>query len=366
MIEYFSKRNLFDWELYIENNPHLKDTDYAVNKTTAWLHYLKFNYETKSKILPDNYNAELYLELNPDVKNYNNSVEFAIQHYLNYGISENRIYTNEQLNNTTIEKYHDWINLKNSSHIYNLPFTMKKNSFLYYLSAIGSPDLEIKLEILSHNLLYLYNNLNYSYNIIVNIYDDDATQIEKLLNSFTFLNNIFIHHKKGRLVELWKTNPYHNLINNYDYILYNLDDIKIEKMDIHELIDVKNKYSIEFLSPKVLYATHPYMYNQNDNILAFANKIEIYTLLLTSTDFFKFMDINDIENTHTWGIDLVLGYFNIKSAIYFKFDVSHQLVSNTNKDIADFQMQNYLKKFEIDYYTITNEIYPIFNECIEI
>ena len=365
MEKYFLEKKIFDWKLYIENNLEIKNTNFAKNKTTTWLYYVRFddNLNNKKTNIPYNFNPEIYLDLNFDVKNFNfdinrfnNITEFAVHHYLDYGINENRIYRNDHLNNVSLDTYNDWINHKNL--VENIPFNNKKNSFLYYLSAIGSPDLDTKLEILSHNLQYLYKNLNYSYDIMLNIYDEDSTKIENLLKSFYFLNNIIIHKQKGRLVELWKSNPHHHLIKNYDYILYNLDDVKIEKLDINELIDIKKKYSIEFLSPRVIGGTWDYMQNQNENILGFANKIEIFTLLLNSNDFFKFIDINDIENAHTWGIDLLLGFYNIKSAIYCKFYVNHLLESKTNTDIASAEMHKYLLKYEIDYSSLTDDIYP--------
>ena len=90
--------------------------------------------------------------------------------------------------------------------------------------------------------------------------------------------------------------------------------------------------------------TWDYMRNQKDNILALTNRLEFFCLLLNKDDFYKFMDINDINNTHTWGVDLLLGHFNIKSAIYFKFAVKHMLKSNTNGGIAGSEMHQYFNK----------------------
>jgi hypothetical protein len=219
-----------------------------------------------------------------------------------------------------------------------------KYQFLYYLAAIGENNLDTKLDILKHNLFCLHYNLRSNFDIMLNCYDEDISKVEIFLQTIPFLNNIIIHKQKGRLVQLWKTNPYHHLITNYDYVLYILDDVKILNWNIFELIRIKNKYSISFLSPKVLGGTWDYMRNQKNNILAFANRLELFCLLLNKDDFYKFMDINDINNTHTWGVDLLLGHFNIKSAIYFKFSVEHILKSNTNQGIAGSEMHQYLNK----------------------
>jgi hypothetical protein len=157
---------------------------------------------------------------------------------------------------------------------------MSNKFFIYYLAAIGSPFLDIKLDILKHNLIQIYNNIKISFDIILNCYDEDTSLIDNLLNSLTFLKSIIIYKKKGRLVELWNSNPHHSLLKNYKYILFILDDIKIENIDLLELIAIKKKYYINFLSPKVIGGTWDYMRKYENNTLAFANNIEILGVLM--------------------------------------------------------------------------------------
>jgi hypothetical protein len=216
--------------------------------------------------------------------------------------------------------------------------------FLYYLAAIGSPNIEEKTQILLDNLNYLYKQIKTSFDIIINCYDEDDETLEKQLKDLSFLRNVYFYRKKGRLVELWKTNPYHLYIQNYLYILFILDDVKFEQFNLLELISIKSIYQIEFLSPKVIGGTWDYMRNQPYNTLALANNIELFCLLLSPKDFTKFIEINDIENTHTWGVDYLLGHFQIKSAICFTNSVFHCLSSNTNCGLAGQQMHDYLRK----------------------
>ena len=103
-------------------------------------------------------------------------------------------------------------------------------------------------------------------------------------------------------------------------------------------------YDISFLSPQVLGGTWGYMRSQNYNQIAFVNTVEIFCLLFKPGDFYKFMEINDIENTHTWGTDFLLGHFKIKTAIYYKFVVNHVLPSKTNVTVAQKEMETYLRK----------------------
>ena len=104
-------------------------------------------------------------------------------HYLTYGVIENRIYKYEQIpNGFDLCHYFNWINKKNSNIIYDIPFDgfncsstqiqikpTTEYNFLYYLAAIGGPNLEIKLHILKNNLNYLHiNNNNKQFDIMLN------------------------------------------------------------------------------------------------------------------------------------------------------------------------------------------------------
>ena len=218
---------------------------------------------------------------------------------------------------------------------------------LYYLSAIGTPDLDLKVNILKKNLLHIYKNIKTRFDIIINCYNEDDTEIEEAINKFVFpfLKNIYVHKKRGMLVELWYSNPHHNVLVNYDYILYNMDDVEFKNINILELIEIKNKYEIEFLSPKIVASSHSYMNMHDSNVLAFSNRVEIYTLLFSYADFLKFLSINSVKNKHTWGVDKVLGVLNIKSAICYKFEAIHRLPSHSNPVEAMNEMTKYLRMF---------------------
>jgi hypothetical protein len=238
--------------------------------------------------------------------------------------------------------------------------------FIYYLAAIGSPHLDVKLEILKHNLLSIYNNIKIPFDIIINCYDEEDIEIHNMIRTLTFIKKVIIYKKKGRLVELWHTNPYHDLLKKYNYILFILDDVKIQNLDLLELIAIKKKYYIQLLSPKVMGGTWDYMRQFEENKLAFANNVEIFCLLFDYNDFMKFLSINDIENSHIWGVDLLFGYYNIKSAIYYKFSVEHMLPSTTDGGIAGHQMHVYLNKRGFKTVNEVNEKYKSIYKLIQI
>jgi len=218
--------------------------------------------------------------------------------------------------------------------------------FIYYLAAIGQPNLDIKIDILKNNLEKIYNNITQNFDIIVNCYEEDLSFNDIITSfNFNFLNNIYIHTKKGILCELWFTNDYNKKLNNYDYILFILDDVKILEMDINNLIHIKTKYNIEFLSPKVLNATWPFMKHPKYKNLIITNRVEIYCLLLNYSDFNNFMLLNDKNNPNIWGVDYLMSHFNIKSAVYHKNIVKHSLESSSNHDMAILEMNNLLIKY---------------------
>ena len=127
---------------------------------------------------------------------------------------------------------------------------------LYYLPAFGNNNLEIKYNILIHNLYYIYNKINKPFDICINFYtiSDD---IKVKLKSLSFINELYIYEKEGGiLTELFLTNPYNIYISNYDYVLFVLDDVKIMDLDLKNMIEIKEKYNIEILSPKILKSTN--------------------------------------------------------------------------------------------------------------
>ena len=235
--------------------------------------------------------------------------------------------------------------------------------FLYYIAAIGNPDLDKKLSILEYNLKYIYNDLNEKFDIIVNLYDIyNINKIEDLLYSFNFLENIYIYCRKGVLTELFLQNTYNENLDSYDYIMFILDDVQIEYLNIKEMIDIKDKYGIEIISPKVNNSTHLYMNKYNS--LTINNFLEIYCLLMSPVDIRKFFSLYNLDNKWMWGIDLLFGYYNIRVAVFNKFVVDHKLPSKSDGKIAYYLMEKYFKENTCfnKFYDVINKYNPIIKE----
>mgnify|MGYP006129733083 CR=1 FL=1 len=216
---------------------------------------------------------------------------------------------------------------------------------LYYIPAFGNPHLDYKINILIDNLKYLYNNIRINFDILVNIYETDRTLIKKIkyaVKQCKFINNKFYNVKKGILAELFLNCEFNKNIDNYDYILFAFDDVKIIHLDINDMIEIKNKYNIQILSTKILNASYGYMFNYDE--LTINNFLEIFLLLMTPIDMKKFLSINDIKNKWLWSIDLLFGYYNIKVGVYNKYFCKH-IFRNSDYDDAISDMNYYISKY---------------------
>lgn len=232
-------------------------------------------------------------------------------------------------------------------------------NIIYYLAAIGYPDMNIKLDILIKNLNYLHNQINRNFSIIINCYGHQD-EVMNCINQLSFLDNIYLHYvEKAILTELWLTNPYNDLVKDYDYLLFIYDDVEIENMNINDMINIKNKFNIELLSPRIEQSTHSFMNTHQDNSLSFMNALEIYCLLLTYDDFKRYLSIQTLENKWTWGTDILFGYFKINAAIYYKYSANHKLPSKSNQSIASKQMVKYLRKLDLNVRNIEKLYLPV-------
>lgn len=228
---------------------------------------------------------------------------------------------------------------------------------LYYIPAIGYPDLDIKRDILLHNLNYIYNQINEPFDISISFYDT-SEEIKLLLSQLTFLQNIYIYEKKGVLTELFLTNPKNIYNNKYDYIIFTLDDVKIINLDIYQMIKIKKQHEIIVMSPKVLKSNHEFVRMElPETSLTINNMLEIYLLLLTPSDFDIFCKFHTIRNKWMWGVDLLFGYYNIKAGVLYSCVVEQILPSRSDQRTAYHLMIEYFKE-----HTKYNDMCQIFHD----
>jgi len=197
---------------------------------------------------------------------------------------------------------------------------------LYYLPAIGDPDLGIKEAILLHNLNYIYKNIMQPFSLLINFYTHSES-IKAAVRGLGFIEQFYISERKGVLTELFLRNSDNIHVSEFDYVLFVLDDVKIVELDLPKMIDIKTKHGLEILSPRILKSTHSYM--NNGRSLTIHNFLEIYLILMTPKDFNRFCSIHTIENKWMWGVDLLFGYYKITAGVIHNYSASHELPSKT-------------------------------------
>jgi hypothetical protein len=122
--------------------------------------------------------------------------------------------------------------------------------------------------------------------------------------------------------------------------MFIMDDVKICDLKLHEMIRIKELFGIAVISPKIINSTYEYM-----NIHAgttINNFLEIYLVLLTPSDFNRFIGLYTIENRWMWGIDLLFGHYNIKAGLVNKFSAIHDLPSKCNNVEASDCIMTYI------------------------
>ena len=217
--------------------------------------------------------------------------------------------------------------------------------FLYFLAAIGGPDLKKKFKILSRNLIYIHHTLKHDFSIAINCYNS-PDEVSEFVKRFPFLDKIYFHSRPNSVLsELWFTNPDMEEYNNYDEIFFILDDVALSRVDIPSLIDIRNKHKIDIISPAIFGATHKHMMSESPKTLAFTNHLEVYCMLMKPSNFRRYLSINTVRNRWIWGVDMLFGHFGINTAVYYGMKAFHAIpAAHGRKDEASMLMNQYLNE----------------------
>jgi hypothetical protein len=234
--------------------------------------------------------------------------------------------------------------------------------FLYYLACVGVPNVQEKKDLIINNITKIYNQIQEKIDIVINCYDDSLDDLS-FLDLCEGINKYFIYKKKGILAEVWLTNPYNEIVKNYDYVFFILDDVKLNEFDINEMIRIKNNYNIEMLSPRVTNCYHTFMHTFSG--LTINNFVELFCLLLTPKDFYKFSSIHTVENKWMWGPDLLFGFYKIRAGVYNNCIANHEnFQSKSISFVRPWEsVNNYLK--EKTTFTDWTQLFQTYNPVIE-
>jgi len=170
--------NDFDWEQYIKLNIDL--TQYIKNEAID--HFLKYGinenrlYKIDYNQLPSDFDWKTYLELNKDLTSFNTESS-ALNHYLTHGIKEKRIYKkniDNKLNKFVDNQYNDTVNNKYDDGIDN-----KANININIYTLNNDFDYIYDDDILYTRPFYIDNPNYLKYNFDISLLNS--------LNSFIFI-----------------------------------------------------------------------------------------------------------------------------------------------------------------------------------
>jgi hypothetical protein len=165
----------FNWQKYLSLNPDIS----IQTQEFAEFHYLEYGvrekrYYKEEKRLPDDFIWQIYFIVNPDVTIQ--TQEFAEYHYLEYGIQEKRQY-----------KIHETMNVKNKTDI-----PKDKKNILYYVGTTSYQNFNTGIQRVSRNLSNIIGNYFNEFNLFLVIFDDTNNDFRLInsdeLNTFTQFN----------------------------------------------------------------------------------------------------------------------------------------------------------------------------------
>jgi len=195
-------------------------------------------------MIPLDFFPEIYLELNPDVKSVLKTYEKAKEHYLIYGINENRIYKYSQIpDGISLEYYFNWIKMKNSNEIYNLPFEGFKSPSseliiqkiiygIYFICCIHNYLDIVKEQLNELTNSGLYNDTTQLF-LFITLYDEKNVELKQILDFFDTKKKFTLILISENVFEKYAIRNYKKyLTTSEDYYIYYFHTKAASKNDI--------------------------------------------------------------------------------------------------------------------------------------
>jgi hypothetical protein len=230
------------------------------------------------------------------------------------------------------------------------------------ITGFGNNHIEHKLKILKNNIRRIINKSIDIWNkIIINIAVYEDNYILSLDDLLTTINkkiklDINIIYKKGIVGEFIYEYASPMIVNNYDYVMFILDDVEIlDDIDWEYLLILKENTQCDIISPSM--SKTSLLENKNmlvDERNRYNAKIipqcEYFCYIMDTNSYInKYYPLLDINNPWLWGIDLILYIVDIKVCLINSFVVHHYYKSesyfNFFRNPHD-DMINYLNKYK--------------------
>ena len=189
-------------------------------------------------------------------------------------------------------------------------------SLLVVIPGFGDPQLELKRDVLHHNLTLLRNTFEGSIHVMLFTYNDHAVNIE-------FPNvRITEHIEKGYLGEKLYKYVTPDLVKEYIVLL--LDDVRLsETVHVQQLLDLRRKYSIDILSPTLTTKSYKFMMQKQTHTLRKTNGIELFCYVMDSASYAKYYSMLDKTSAWLWGIDFSVGKQGLTTGLVDTMSMEH-------------------------------------------
>ena len=226
---------------------------------------------------------------------------------------------------------------------------------------IGSPEITLKSEILSHNMKYIRKTFTgditlklFKYDNYDIKYDFDGITVEEIC-------------EPGYIGQFYYKYVTPSVIQDYDHCMLLLDDVRLDTFNMDKVLQIQTKYGYDILSPSFdqKSKTHEYMKSNSKNEIHNTTGIELFCYTFTKESYIRYYNLLNDESAFLWGIDYNLGILDFKCGIMQPMVAEHCISGEcyVKKDAPDAfkEMENNDIRFGSTYSTI----YYIDSEIIE-
>ena len=295
--------NSFDWEMYLDNYPHLKNEFNTKHK--AWLHFISIGEKEGYKYFDINqrhenmkkfnsFDWEMYLDNYPHLKNDFGTKRKTWVHFISIGEKEGY-------------KYFD----------NNWKILLNRKSIFYYVGTTCYQDFNTGIQRVTRNLSSMIGNYFSEFNFFLVIYDKETNDLRLLNNNelttfckYNGYNHLefFDYNTKNRLFQLVKKNGLKitlfipELFNTYDYDLLDKiiktskknnyttahiyhDDSIYNNVDVDENVRknifetyIKSISNVDIILPNSNYSKSTYLFHKNRLRINTSQLVEAVTL----------------------------------------------------------------------------------------
>jgi hypothetical protein len=342
----------FNTDIYSLLNPDLEQLG-IVKREHLELHFIQYglynNFKYSINHVVHDFDPYIYRELNLDLFSSDIcNIDDLSYHYLKYGMAEKRNYRLKDIvdapNGLNKEESLEWLrfgqyNYNGSQYRELHPSLSKltetelrqhwldvgrleyincinKDKLLVIIPGLGNPHFDTKIQILLNNITTLRKS-HIHISLYIFLYSEEhLKELQEKLQNIQIDINIIC--KPGVIGQFIYNDISNTLVKNYDYILFILDDIELDKRyNINDCINLYKTYNMDILSFPLTSGSntaHDFMLQKQDfknNILE-VNFIEFFSYFMNPETFYRYKKFFNKDTCWLWGIDYTLYKYNFR------------------------------------------------------